>query len=176
MRTYKVISPITHAVGVLIKAKIVADPSLFERLRAAVDLGKTYFQGVLNGTKHTSVRRLEIICKLCDIELHANLKGVTRAILAPAKPEQKTFENIQQPPTLNKAMSLSDVANENHNELQKAIARIEELERIVKAQGMQNRLLSQKVDNIAVMQHQTLVALSKHVKEGGHNASIIAAR
>ncbi len=178
-KIYKVISPISQEVGRLVKAKIKADPNLFERIRAAVDLEKPYLRKVLNGTQHTSVRRLEIICKLCDIGLMAFPNGaalgaVTLGSLLQAKPEQKTFGDIPRTPALMPA-SLTDLARENSNEHQKHIERIEYLEEQFLGLASEHKELQRKFRELVSLQHQTLMALSKHVKEGGHNASIIAA-
>jgi len=91
MRTYKnIVSPTMHEIGKIAKSEIAKNPKLFDELASLTELCPGYFRDVLNGTKHTSVRRMELIAKhlgiIITVSQDANAK-------IPA-PQQKTLPNI----------------------------------------------------------------------------------
>lgn len=92
MRAYKnIVSPTMHEIGKIAKSEIVKDPKLFDELASLTELCPSYFRDVLNGTKHTSVRRMELIAKRLGIIITVSQQDEDAKIQAP---QQKTLPNI----------------------------------------------------------------------------------
>lgn len=92
MRTYKnIVSPTMHEIGKIAKSEISKDPKLFDELASLTELCPSYFRDVLNGTKHTSVRRMELIAKRLGIIITVSQQDEDAKIQAP---QQKMLPNI----------------------------------------------------------------------------------
>jgi len=91
MRTYKnIVSPTMHEIGKIAKSEIAKNPKLFDELASLTELCPGYFRDVLNGTKHTSVRRMEMLAERLGIIITVSQGTDTKIPV----PQQKTLPNI----------------------------------------------------------------------------------